>query len=130
MVRVKVEKRSFPPLYDLKPSEVFELFKEKLENALQELPSSRLTNRALKELMRRKGKRVLKKLKNAFLKADSYPLQARKLIYNAFYRVFLRYQWADRAGSEREVELKVWITSSIDYLLEFSSLLEERYGRS
>ncbi len=129
MVKVKVERRGFPPIYDLKPSEAFKLFKENLETALAGLPPSKLTNKALKELMKRKGKRVLNRLEKYFLKADSYPLQARKLIYNAFYRIFLRYQWANEAGSEREFELKVWITSSLDYLTEFCQILEEKYER-
>jgi hypothetical protein len=48
------------------------------------------------------------------------------VIYSSFYRVFQRLRWAEESGSEREIELRVWATSSIDYLYEVVRLLEEK----
>ncbi len=128
MVVVKEERRSFPPLYLLKPSQQFFLFEERVKEMVEGLPPERTTNRALKEVMKRKGWRRIKKMKKAFYRFDSYPVEARKVIYNAFYRIFQRLEWAESSGSEREIEIKVWITSSIDYLYGLTNLIEERYG--
>ncbi|RKQ63288.1 hypothetical protein C7457_0153 [Thermovibrio guaymasensis] len=128
MVKVKQERRSFPPLYTLKPSQQFSLFEEKLKETVNSLLQKRTTNRALKEVMKRKGWKELKKIEKKFKKFDSYPLEARKVIYNVFYRIFQRLDWALNSGSEREIEIKVWITSSIDYLNKVIKILEDNYG--
>jgi DTW domain-containing protein YfiP len=128
MVLVKIERRTFKPLYLLKPSKQFALFEAEVERVLAEFNLKKTSNRALKEVMKRKGWKKIRKMKKKFSKFDSLPLVERKLLYNAFYRVFQRLHWAESAESEREVELKVWITSSIDYLYKVAKLLEERYG--
>jgi len=129
MVKLHLERRSFKPLYLLRPSQQFELFEERVEELLNTFPQSRTTNRALKEVMKRRGWKLIRKMKRRFKKFDSYPLTERKVIYNAFYRVFHRLEWALNSGSEAEIELKVWITSSIDYLNSLSKLLEGRNER-
>ncbi|RUM89998.1 MAG: hypothetical protein DSZ26_03900 [Thermovibrio sp.] len=128
-LKVTIKRRSFPPLYLFKPSELFEKFEETLKENLKGLGDSRVTNRAIKEFFRRKGSRKLKKLKREFLKLDEAPLVKRKAIYNAFYRIFQRLEWALSSGSEKEIELKVWATSSIDYLTEVLEILGENDGR-
>ncbi|WP_457678024.1 hypothetical protein [Thermovibrio sp.] len=128
MVKLRQERRSFPPLYLLTPSKQFDLFESKVEEVLKGFDLKKTTNRALWEVMKRKGWKRIKKMKKRFKKFDSLPLKERKLIYNAFYRVFQRLEWALNSGSEKEIELKVWITSSIDYLYEISALLGERNG--
>ena len=122
---VRVKRRKIPPLYLLKPSELFSLFEEKIEEALSQLNMARTTNRALQESLRRKGIRKLKELRSFFEELDKAPLNRRKLAYNAFYRLFQRYQWALESGSEKEIELKVWVTSSIDYLTTFAKTVRE-----
>jgi len=129
MLKLKVERRSFRPLYLLKPSRQFELFEERVEELLNQLPQNRTTNRALREVMKRRGWKLIRRMKKKFKKFDSYPLSERKVLYNAFYRIFHRLEWALNSGSEREIELKVWITSSIDYLYGLSKLLEGRNER-
>jgi hypothetical protein len=128
MVVVKEERRAFPPLYLLKPSQQFQLFEDKVEEIVEGFALERTTNRALREVMKRKGWKRIRKMKKRFKRFDSYPLEARKIIYNAFYRLFQRLDWAESSGSEREIEYKVWITSSIDYLYKLVNLIEERYG--
>jgi len=128
MVVVKEERRSFPPLYLLKPSRQFQLFEDRVEEIVESFSLERTTNRALREVMKRKGWKKIRKMKRQFKRFDSYPLEARKIIYNAFYRLFQRLDWAVNSGSEREIELKVWLTSSIDYLGKVANLIEERYG--
>jgi len=129
MLKVKVERRSFGPLYLLKPSQQFRLFEERVEELLNLFPQTKTTNRALKEVMKRRGWKLIRKMKKKFKRFDSYPLAERKTIYNAFYRIFHRLEWALSSGSEREIELKVWITSSIDYLYNLSQLIEGRNER-
>ena len=132
MVVVKLtvhkKRREIPPLYFLKPSEQFSLFEERVSEVLSSLNSGKLTNRALSELMRRKGWKKLRVLRKKFERFDDAPLKKRKAVYNAFYRVFQRLQWAMESGSEREIELKVWLTSSIDYLCELVEVLEGKNG--
>jgi hypothetical protein len=125
-VTVKVKDRQFPAFYGLLPSETFQLFKEQVEATLKELPSERLTNRALKELMKREGKKKLQKLEEKFKRLDHAPPLSKKIVYSSFYRVFQRLQWARGSGSEREIELRNWITSSIDFLTEVLRVLEKR----
>ncbi|TCK04592.1 hypothetical protein [Phorcysia thermohydrogeniphila] len=127
-VTVRVKDRQFPALYGLLPSEAFELFKKQVEVVLRELPSERLTNRALKELMKKEGKKKLQKLEKSFRRLDSASPLSKKIVYSSFYRVFQRLHWAERAGSEREIELRNWITSSIDFLTEVLRVLEKRDG--
>jgi hypothetical protein len=126
MVVVKCERRSFKPLYTLSPVQQFSLFEEELERVLDSLEPRRVSNRALREAVKRKGRRKIRKIKKELKKPLT--LKEKKLLYNAFYRVFQRLQWAQEAGSEREVELKVWVTSSIDFLFEVSKLLGDRDG--
>ena len=125
-LNVLKKRRDIPVLYFLKPSEQFLLFREKVEEVLSSLNGGRTSNRALIELMEREGRRRLRALERSFKRLDSASLRKRKVIYNAFYRVFQRFQWAVESGSEREVELKVWLTSSIDYLSELVETLEGR----
>jgi len=125
-VNVKVKDRQFPTIYDLLPSEAFLLFKEQVESILRELPPERLTNRALKELMEREGRKKLRKLEKSFKELDSAPPFLKKIAYSSFYRVFQRLQWAKGAGSEREIELRNWVTSSIDFLTEVIKVLERK----
>ena len=122
---LRIKKRAVPPLYLLPPSKQFELFEESLKEALNSLDKKRTTNRALEEVFRRKGGKQLRLLRQFFKKLDSEPLPKRRLAYNAFFRVFQRLQWALNSGSEREIELKVWITSSLDYLCLFRDSLKE-----
>ncbi|RUM44918.1 MAG: hypothetical protein DSY35_01405, partial [Desulfurobacterium sp.] len=103
-----------------------QLFKEQVETILRELPSERLTNRALKELMKKEGKKKLQKLEESFRKLDFASPLSKKIVYSSFYRVFQRLQWAKGAGSEREIELRNWVTSSIDFLAEVIKVLERR----
>jgi hypothetical protein len=110
----------------LKPSEAFSLFREKLLEIVEQLPSDRVTNRAIKEIFRKQGRKKLSLLERKFKKLDSSSIMKRKVIYSSFYRVFQRLCWAEESGSEREVELRVWATSSIDYLYEVVRLLEEK----
>jgi hypothetical protein len=125
-VTVRVKDRQFPVIYELSPSEAFQLFKEQVEVTLKELPQERLTNRALKELMKREGRKKLQKLEKKFQKLDHSPPFTKKIVYSSFYRVFQRLQWAKGAGSEREIELRNWITSSIDFLTEVLKVLEKK----
>ena len=125
-LNVLKKRRDIPVLYFLKPSEQFLLFREKVEEVLSSLNGGRMSNRALVKLMEREGRRRLKALEGSFKRLDGASLRKKKAIYNAFYRVFQRFQWAVESGSEKEVELKVWLTSSIDYLSELVETLEER----
>ncbi len=123
-LKVVRRKRAVPAIYFLSPSQQFSLFEKKVEEALSTFDEGKTTNRALFELMRRRGFKKLRVLKRRFEKLDGASLKKRKAVYNAFYRVFQRFQWAAESGSEREVELKVWLTSSLDYLCEFVDVLE------
>ena len=125
-LRVEKKRRKVPALYFLKPSQQFQIFEEILSQVLDSLDRKRTTNRALIELMNRKGWKKLNVLRRKFRNFDRFPLRERKAIYNAFYRIFQRYYWAMESGSEKEIELKVWITSSLDYLCEFVEVLEEK----
>jgi hypothetical protein len=124
-LELKIKRRAIPPLYLLPPSKQFELFEESLKEALSSLNRKKTTNRALEEAFKRKGNKQLRLLRQFFKKLDSEPLYKRKLAYNAFFRVFQRLQWALNSGSEKEIELKVWITSSLDYLCLFKESLKE-----
>ena len=123
---VEKKKRPIPVLYFLKPSQQFLLFEEKVKEVLSTLEDGRITNAALSELMRRKGWKKLRVLKKKFTRFDESSLRKKKAVYNAFYRIFQRFHWAMESGSEREIELKVWLTSSLDYLCEFVEVLEGR----
>jgi len=125
-ITVRIRKKNIPAIYHLKPSEAFALFKEKLLEIVEQLPSDKVTNRVIKELFREHGRKRLSILERKFKKFDSSSMMKRKVIYSSFYRVFQRLRWAEESGSEREVELRVWTTSSIDYLYEVVRLLEER----
>ncbi|GAB6076070.1 hypothetical protein [Desulfurobacterium crinifex] len=125
-ITVKIKKKNIPAIYHLKPSEAFSLFREKLLEIVEQLPSDRVTNRAIKEIFRKQGRKRLSFLEKKFKKLDSSSIMKKKVIYSSFYRVFQRLRWAEESGSEREVELRVWATSSIDYLYEVVRLLEER----
>ncbi len=124
VLRVEKKRRKVPPLYFLTPLQQFCLFEETFSQMLDSLDRKRITNRALVELIDRKGWKKLRVLRKKFEKLDGASLKKRKAVYNAFYRVFQRLQWALDSGSEREIELKVWLTSSLDYLCEFVEVLE------
>jgi len=125
-ITVRIRKKNIPAIYHLKPSEAFALFKEKLLEIVEQLPSDKVTNRVIKELFREHGRKRLSILERKFKKFDSSSMMKRKVIYSSFYRVFQRLRWAEESGSEREIELRVWATSSIDYLYEVVRLLEEK----
>lgn len=125
-LHVTKKKRGIPAIYFFEPSRQFYLFEEKVKEALSLLDERKITNRALFELMERRGWKKMKILRNKFKRLDGASLKKRKAIYNAFYRIFQRFNWAMESGSEREIELKVWITSSLDYLCEFTGVLERR----
>jgi hypothetical protein len=125
-ITVRIRKKNIPAIYHLKPSEAFALFKEKLLEIVEQLPSDKVTNRVIKELFREHGRKRLSILERKFKKFDSSSMMKRKVIYSSFYRVFQRLRWAEESGSEREVELRVWATSSVDYLYEVVKILEER----
>jgi len=127
-LKVKIKRRSFPPLYLLKPSEGYSLFEERVKEAANSLDRRKASNRALKKFLKERGKERIERLRGEFLKLDGAPLYKKKAIYNAFYRIFQRLEWALSSGSEREVELKVWITSSLDYLTEVVESLGEGNG--
>ncbi|MEO2083606.1 MAG: hypothetical protein ABGX12_06250 [Desulfurobacteriaceae bacterium] len=127
-VKVILSDRSFPVLYGRKPSELFRLFEEAVKDVLEEVEPKKVTNRAFHELMRRRGRKKLKRLKRRFSALDRSSPYRKKVIYNAFYRVFKRLDWARSSGSEREIELKVWVTSSVDFLCHFVDLLEKLDG--
>ena len=124
VLRVEKKRRKVPPLYFLSPSQQFSLFEETFSQMLDSLDKKRITNRALVELINRKGWKKLRVLRRKFEKLDGASLKKRKAVYNAFYRVFQRLQWALDSGTEKEIELKVWLTSSLDYLCEFVEVLE------
>ena len=125
-ITVRIKKKNIPAIYHLKPSEAFALFREKLLEIVEQLPSDRVTNRAIKEIFRKQGRKRLSLLERKFKKLDSSSIMKKKVIYSSFYRVFQRLRWAEESGSEREIELRVWTTSSIDYLYEVVRVLEER----
>jgi len=125
-VLVKVRNRQFPVLYGLLPSEAFQLFKEQIEVILKELPPERVTNRALKELMKREGRKKLQNLERTFKELDAASPSLKKIIYSSFYRVFQRLQWAEGTGSERDIEVRNWTTSSIDFLTEVVRIVERK----
>ncbi len=127
---LKRKKNCVPAIYFMKPSQQFAFFKKKIEESLKLLDSSKVTNKALLKLMERKGWRRLELLEKSFKRLDGASIRERKAVYNAFYRIFQRFQWAVESGTEREVELKVWLTSSLDYLCEFVGILEGRDDRN
>ena len=124
VLKVEKKRRKVPSLYFLTPSQQFSLFEETCAQILNSLDKRRITNRALIELTDRKGRKKLRILGKKFKRLDGASLKKRKAVYNAFYRIFQRLQWALDSGSEREIELKVWFTSSLDYLCEFIEVLE------
>jgi len=124
MVKVELLKEEMRPLYTLTPTEQLALFEERVKELLNQLPAERLSNRAFLEMMKRKGWRRLNRLRRKFERELS--LNERKLIYGAFKKIFQRLEWVLEAGSEKEIEIKVWIASSIDYLCEITALVEER----
>jgi len=125
VLKVERKTRKVPSLYFLKPSDQFLLFEETFSQVLNSLDRKKITNRALVEVVNRKGLKKLRLLRKKFKRIDGAPLKKRKAVYNAFYRVFQRLQWALNSGSEKEIELKVWLTSSLDYLCELVEILEE-----
>ena len=124
VLKVEKKRRKVPSLYFLAPSQQFRLFEETWAQVIDSLDKKRITNRALIELTDRKGRKKLRVLAKKFKRLDRASLKKRKAVYNAFYRIFQRLQWALDSGSEREIELKVWATSSLDYLCEFIEVLE------
>ncbi|MEO2068148.1 MAG: hypothetical protein ABGX27_01390 [Desulfurobacteriaceae bacterium] len=123
---VKVENLKIPSFYNRKPSEAFYIFREKLFEVINELPMDKASNRALKEIFRKEGKKKLKYLEKKLLELDSSSLMKRKVIYSSFYRIFQRLNWAENSESEREIELRLWTTASIDFLLDVINVLEEK----
>ncbi|WP_163329411.1 hypothetical protein GFV12_00355 [Desulfurobacterium thermolithotrophum] len=125
-ISVKITKTDLPSIYNLKPSEAFDLFKGKLFKVINQLPPNKVTNRAVKEIFKKEGKERLEFLEKKFKELDCSSLEARKVIYNSFHRVFQRLRWAEDAGREKEIELRVWATSSVDFLYEVVRVLGER----
>ncbi len=111
------------PLFKLSPVEMVDLYAEKLSETIEKLSGSRASIATRKVLMKRGAKR-LRKLKRD-VKSLSKDLRKRKIIYDTFHRVFQRLRWAEDSGSEREIELRVWCTSSVDLLEDTVRLLKE-----
>ncbi len=107
------------------PEKLFETFEKKINEILNSLSEKKVSNRAIKLLMEREGRRKLKRLRK-FLTKRNFSIKEKKIIYDAFFRIFKKLQWAKDAGSEKEIELKIWITSSLDFLDEVIKTLEER----
>ncbi len=122
-ITVKTEEKGRPSLYQ-SPRYLFETFERSVKDIIKELPNRKTSNRAIKAVMKKEGKEKLRRFRSFFCKRD-FSVREKKVIYDAFFRIFKKYQWAESAGSEREIELKIWITSSIDFLDEVIKTLEE-----
>ncbi|SMP15875.1 hypothetical protein SAMN06265339_1462 [Desulfurobacterium pacificum] len=116
-VSVKVERRKGKPIYTESPDVLFKRFVREVDRVVSSLDRSRKSNRVLSEFLREE-KSVIEELDRVFSRMDKNPLFQRKKVCDVFYRIFQRLRWAEEAGSEREIELRGWVLSSLDLLLE------------
>jgi len=116
-VSVNVKKRREKPIYTDSPSILFERFLQEIDRVISSLDRSRKSNKILLEFLKEE-KNVIEELRRVFNRMEESSLSQRKKVCDVFYRIFQRLRWAEEAGSEREIELRGWVLSSLDLLLE------------
>ncbi len=115
------------PIFKLSPVEMVDVYQEELKKVLNQLNLKRTVSAATYKTVTSTGlKRIRKLRKDLKQLSQNKNLKTRKIIYYTFHRIFQRLRWANSSGNEKEIELRVWCTSSIDLLEETVKLLKER----
>ncbi len=115
------------PIFKLSPVEMVDVYQEELKKVLNQLNLKRTASAATYKTVTSTGlKRIRKLRKDLKQLSQNKNLKTRKIIYYTFHRIFQRLRWANSSGNEKEIELRVWCTSSIDLLEETVKLLKER----
>ncbi|OMH40741.1 hypothetical protein BLW93_03440 [Desulfurobacterium indicum] len=115
------------PVYAKNHDELFEEFVKLTEREISSLDMKKLSNRVFRNVFRKKKKELLKTRKN--IKKAANTLREKKILYDMFHHIFRNYRWACESGSEREIEIKVWIASSIDKIEMILKVLEKNIER-
>lgn len=115
---VSVRMKRGTSVYLSSPLELLDRFRNEVERVLSSLDKKRKANRVLRELLEEEGWifEVLEKVMERLEREGG--IVARKRVCDAFYRIFRRLEWAKESGSEKEIELRGWILSSLDFLFE------------
>jgi len=114
---VKVKKQREKPVYVASPLDLFRRFKREVNSVVSSLNKGRKANRVLGEFLKEE-KEVFNYLEEIFARLEGGSVCDRKKVCDVFYRIFQRLRWAEEAGSEREIELRGWVLSSLDLLIE------------
>ncbi|WP_457569566.1 hypothetical protein [Desulfurobacterium sp.] len=112
------------PVYSKSHDELFEQFVKLSEREISSLDMKKLSNRVFRNVFRKKKKELLKTRKK--MKKTVKTLKEKKILYDMFHHIFRNYRWACESGSEKEIEIKVWIASSIDKIKKTLEILEKK----
>jgi alpha-mannosidase len=115
------------PIFKLSPVEMVQIYQEELKQVLKQLNLKKVTSNVTYKVMVTEGIKKTEKLKRdiKYLTKNNN-LKTRKILYYTFHRIFQRLRWAMESGSEKEIELRIWCTSSLDLLEETVKLLKEK----
>ncbi|WP_457567445.1 hypothetical protein [Desulfurobacterium sp.] len=125
-LRIKHEV-NMTPVYGQSYRNLVEKFLQTAEREVKALDGKKLSNRVFRNLFIER-KRQLSRLKKSPYEIET--LEDKKFIYDLFHSIFRNYRWALESGSEKEIEIKVWIASSIDKIERIPELLEKKVERN
>ena len=132
MRKVKLKVKTTAKMQPVFGKSTYQLLNEFINIATKEvmaLNKDKLSNKVFSETFLSKNNlQKIEELKIR-LKNIEKKIQNRKAIYDLFHSIFRNYRWAIDSGSEREIEIKVWIASSIDKVERILSLLENKNER-
>ncbi|WP_297446923.1 hypothetical protein [Desulfurobacterium sp.] len=129
-MRVRLEIRheiEMTPVYSESHEKLFERFLKVAEREIVNFDTKKLSNRVFRNLFRKRKKNILKMKKE--LLGKNRKIREKKILYDLFHNIFRNYRWACDSGSEREIEIKVWIASSVDKIETTLKILERNVER-
>ncbi|WP_456397424.1 hypothetical protein [Desulfurobacterium sp.] len=115
------------PVYLEDYEKLFNRFLMVAEKEMNAFNMNKLSNKVFCAFFKKK-KRWLLDLKKRLSKRKK-SVKEKKIIYDLFHSIFRNHRWACKAGSEREIEIKVWIASSIDKMEMTLKIMEKNIER-
>ncbi len=113
-------------IYGKSAKTLFSEFINIVEKEVLALKKEKLSNRVFFNFINRKENlKQIQYLKSKLISLDK-GVENRKIIFETFHNIFRHYRWADESGDEKDIEIKVWISNSLDKLEQTIKLLERK----
>ncbi|WP_143341002.1 hypothetical protein [Desulfurobacterium atlanticum] len=129
-IKLKVKTAAkMQPIFGKTAQQLLDEFINIATKEIMALNKDKVSNKAFAEtFLSPENLQKLEKLKIR-LKNLEKEISNKKVIYDLFHSIFRNYRWAVDSGSEKEIEIKVWIASSIDKIERILFLLGNKNER-